>query len=91
MAIDMPVRAIREQIASAVDVVVQVARFANGQRRVTHIAEVAGIEPDTGQVRLHDIFTLRDPQQPRLRHTGYIPSFAEELIEKGCFDVKVFL
>ncbi|HEX7010334.1 MAG TPA: ATPase, T2SS/T4P/T4SS family [Phycisphaeraceae bacterium] len=91
MAVDMPVRAIREQIASALDVVVQVARFSNGRRRVTHIAEVTGIEPDTGQVHLENIFVLRDPEQPRLRHTGYIPSFAEQLIEREHIGVEVFL
>ncbi len=91
MAVDMPVRAIREQIAGAVDLVVQVARFANGKRRVTHLSEVTGIDPDTGQVTLEDIFVLRDPDQPRLRHTGYIPSFAEDLINKKHFGVDVFL
>ena len=91
MAVDMPMRAIREQIAGAVDLVVQVSRFANGQRRVTHLSEVTGIDPDTGQVTLEDVFVLRDPEQPRLRHTGYIPTFAEDLIAKGRFNVDVFL
>ena len=91
MAVEMPVRAVREQIAGAIDVVVQVTRFANGRRRVTHISEVTGIDPDTGQVTLEDIFVLRDPEESRLRHTGYIPSFAERLIEHGQFNVDVFL
>ena len=91
MAVDMPIKAIREQIASALDLVVQVARFPSGARRVTHISEVTGIDTDTGQVTLEDIFTLRDPEQPRLRHTGYLPTFAEDLIERKYLSVEAFL
>ena len=91
MAVDMPMRAIREQITSALDLVVQVARYANGRRRVTHISEVTDLDPETGQVMLQDIFTLKVPSQPRLRHTGYLPTFTEEMVETGRFDVEVFL
>ncbi len=91
MAVDMPIRAIREQIVSAVDLVVQVARFPSGHRRITAISEVTEIDLETEQIRLEDIFTLREPTQPRLRHTGYIPSFAEEMIEKNLLDVQLFL
>ncbi|MCC6679609.1 MAG: Flp pilus assembly complex ATPase component TadA [Phycisphaeraceae bacterium] len=91
MAVDMPMRAIREQIVTAVDLIVQVARYADGRRRVTHITEITGIDPDLGQVRMEDIFKLTDPDQPRLRHTGYIPTFAEALVEKKFIDVGVFL
>ncbi|MEM1353602.1 MAG: ATPase, T2SS/T4P/T4SS family [Planctomycetota bacterium] len=91
MAVDMPIRAIREQVVSAVDMVVQVARFADGRRRVTTISEVTAIEPDSGAIRLEDIFTLRDPSQPRLRHTGYMPSFTQDMIQRKHFDVEVFL
>ena len=91
MAVDMPIRAIREQIVSAIDMVVQVARFSDGRRRVTAISEVTTIEPDSDQIRLEDIFTLRDPAQPRLRHSGYMPSFTEQMIEQKQFGVEVFL
>ena len=91
MAVDMPVRAIRDQIQTAVDVIVQVARFADGRRRVTRICEVTEIDPETNQLCLEDIYTLRDPKQPRLRHTGYIPTFAEEMIERKILGVDVFL
>ena len=91
MAVNMPIRAIRDQVVSAVDVVVQVSRFADGRRRVTHISEITHINPETDEIRIEDIFVLRDPDQPRLRHTGYIPSFAKEMIKKGIVDVKVFL
>jgi len=91
MAVDMPIRAIRDQILTAVDVVVQVARFADGRRRITHISEVTEINPENNQLCLEDIYTLRDPRQPGLRHTGYIPTFAEAMIESKQIGVEVFL
>ncbi len=91
MAVDMPMRAIREQILTAVDVVVQVARFADGRRRVTHISEVTEINPETNQLCLEDIYLLKDAKQPNLRHTGYIPTFAEDMIERKQIGVEVFL
>ena len=91
MAVDMPVRAIREQIVSAVDIVVQLSRLSNGQRRVTHISEVLELDQETHQIRLEDIFVLRDPDQPRLRHTGYLPTFAEAMINKKQIKVEMFL
>jgi pilus assembly protein CpaF len=51
---DLPVRAIREQIASAVHVVVQQARFADGSRRITAVSEVSGMESDV--ITMQDIF-----------------------------------
>src|SRR3712207_813542 len=41
---DLPVRAIREQIASAVDLIIQVSRLKDGSRKITHITEVVGME-----------------------------------------------
>ena len=82
---DLPVRAIREQIASAIHVIVQIGRMRDGSRRITQITEVAGMEG--GTITLQDIFTfdhaagideddrLRGTQQP----TGIRPKFAEHL------------
>jgi pilus assembly protein CpaF len=91
MAVDMPVRAIREQIVGALDMVVQLQRFTDGRRRVTHISEVLEIDQETHAIRLEDIFQLRDPAQPRLRHTGYIPTFSEEMIARKQLTVEMFL
>ena len=91
MAVEMPIRAVREQIVAAIDVVVQVSRLSSGQRRVTHITEVTEIDPDVGDIRLQDIFVLRDPEQERLRHTGYIPSFAPTMIERDLLSIDTFL
>jgi pilus assembly protein CpaF len=51
---DLPLRAIREQIASAVDLIIQIARLRDGTRRITHVTEVQGMEGDV--VTLQDAF-----------------------------------
>jgi pilus assembly protein CpaF len=52
--VDLPVRAIREQVTSAVDIIVQQARLKDGSRRITHITEVVGMEGDI--ITLQDVF-----------------------------------
>ncbi len=101
-AVEMPIRAIREQIIAAIDLVVQIARLPNGSRRVTHVSEVLGIDLETDQIITEDIFILRSdaageqvaPDSSRtsssLHHTGYIPEFTAELIDKGHLDLEVF-
>ncbi|MGC9453603.1 MAG: ATPase, T2SS/T4P/T4SS family [Phycisphaerae bacterium] len=95
MAVEMPVRAIREQVVAALDLIIQITRFAGGQRRITHISEITGIDPESGRAMTEDIFALRSPHEKargdgELRHTGYIPTFADELVDKGLLDVEVF-
>ncbi len=91
MALDIPMHAIREQISSALDVVVQIARLADGRRRITHISEVTGVHPVTGQVELHDVFHLPGHDSPRLRHTGYLPTFAQRMVDAGHISPDVFI
>jgi pilus assembly protein CpaF len=95
MAVDMPVRAIRDQIAAALDLVVQIQRLPDGTRRVTHISEIVGIDPETEQVITEDVFAIRGDtvsftSNGQLCHTGYIPEFADELIHKGFMNIEVF-
>lgn len=52
--VDLPVRAIREQVRSAVNIIVQQARLKDGHRKITHITEVTGMEGDT--ILMHDVF-----------------------------------
>jgi pilus assembly protein CpaF len=86
---DLPVRAIREQVASAVDLIVQLSRLRDGSRRVTHVTEVNGMEGDT--ITLQDIFLFdfHAGHAPGGRHlgqlhpTGVRPSFAEKLEDTG--------
>jgi pilus assembly protein CpaF len=86
---DLPVRAIREQIASAVDVIVHLARQRDGTRRITHITEVTGMEGDV--VTLQDLFAFDyragedqyGQQLGQLRSTGLRPQFADHLADHG--------
>ena len=59
--VELPHRAIREQIASAFDLLVQIERLVDGSRRVTHISEVLGMESDV--VTLQDIFVASPPER----------------------------
>jgi pilus assembly protein CpaF len=77
---DLPVRAIREQMAAAVDLIVHVARLRDGSRRITHIVELEGMEGDV--ITLTDLFTY-DHAEGRLRTTGLRPKFAEHLADLG--------
>lgn len=82
---DLPVRAIREQVASAVDLVVHQTRFKDGSRRITHITEVERMEGDV--ITLQDIFVFDNSAGfdgegrtlGRLRSTGLRPKFLEKM------------
>jgi pilus assembly protein CpaF len=81
-------RAMRQQIASAVDLVIQVARLTDGTRRITSISEVTGMEGDT--TTMQEIFLFErtgiDPAgkvMGRFRTTGIRPRFAERLQQYG--------
>jgi len=85
---ELPVSAIREQISSAVDIIVQQTRFPCGSRKITSITEVVGIE--SGTIQLQDIFVYKQrgfDEYGKVRGefipTGFIPSFYEELAEIG--------
>ena len=88
--IDLPIRAIREQIASAVDLIVQQARFADGSRRITAITEIVGMDYDDGTVTLQDVFVFRQSgydENGKIigthQATGYVPKFFRSLQERG--------
>ena len=85
---DLPVRAIREQIASAIDLIVQQSRLRDGSRKLTYLTEVQGMEGDV--ITLQDIFvfdqTGRDENGKvigRFRPTGIRPKFLEKLATNG--------
>ncbi|MGZ8475734.1 MAG: CpaF family protein [Candidatus Limnocylindria bacterium] len=84
---ELPLRAIREQIASAVDVIVHQSRMKDGSRRITHITEVQGMEGDV--VVMQDIFIFEQTGiidgkiQGRLRPTGIRPKFVEKFEVSG--------
>lgn len=85
---DLPVRAIREQIASAIDLIVHQARLKDGSRKITHITEITGMEGDV--ITMQDIFVFRQHgRDEKGRITGAIvptgikPKFVERLVDAG--------
>lgn len=75
--LDLPVSAIRRQIASSIHLLVQQSRLATGERKVTSITEVVGLDRH-GDVRLCELFRY-DPAENDFSSTGYLPSFVERL------------
>jgi pilus assembly protein CpaF len=75
---ELPVRAIREQVASAIDVIVQLERLPDGRRIISEVSEVQGLEGDT--ILLQALFATRDG---KVESTGLRPRFAERLVAEG--------
>lgn len=82
-AVEIPIRAIRQQIASAIDVIVQIRRLPDGRRRVTHVSEIADYDERTESVVVIDVFRTDDPQGEDAAPTGHIPRFADKLVQTG--------
>ncbi len=93
---DLPQRAIREQIASAVDLIVQACRLSDGSRKVMSITEIVGMEGDV--VLLQDIFLFRQEGVDEngkiigeFKYTGVRPKFLERVLASGAkLDVSMF-
>lgn len=93
---ELPSRAIREQIASAVDIVVHESRMSDGSRKVTCISEVVGLEGN--QITMQDIFEFvqtgisnEGKVVGHFQPTGAVPTFYEELATRGIdLDISVF-
>jgi pilus assembly protein CpaF len=90
--VELPLRAIREQISSAFDVLVQISRLVDGSRRLTHITEVLRMESDV--ITLQDIFVAKPPDEQTanvqatqlllpLRSSGLKPSFLDKMAASG--------
>jgi pilus assembly protein CpaF len=85
---DLPAKAIREQVASAVQLIVQQTRFSDGTRKMTHITEISGMEVDV--ITLQDIFYFKqegftEDGKVRGRYvaTGFVPRFYDDLQRRG--------
>ncbi|WP_368562948.1 ATPase, T2SS/T4P/T4SS family [Pseudoxanthomonas sp. UTMC 1351] len=96
-SMDLPMTVVREQIASAVDLIVHQKRYPCGSRKVSHITEVTGVE--SGTIQLQDVFLFRARSQGRdggrvsgdFVATGAVPEFYEELAERGVpVDLAIF-
>jgi pilus assembly protein CpaF len=85
--VDLPIRAIREQISSAVDLIVHQSRLKDGTRKITHITEVQGMEGDV--IVMQDVFVFEQTGvvegkiQGRLKPTGIRPKFVEKFEVMG--------
>jgi len=86
--IELPVKAIREQIASGIDLIIQQSRLRDGQRKITHITEVQGMEGDV--IVLQDIYRFRQDGIDEdgkvlgmFTSTGIRPSFQERIDSAG--------
>src|SRR2546423_499228 len=91
--VELPHRAIREQIASAFDLLVQIARLVDGSRRLTHVTEVLRMESDV--ITLQDVYVARPPDEDsaepgkpvrllsELEGTGLKPHFLEKMAANG--------
>jgi len=77
---DLPARAIREQIASALNLIVHVDRFRDGTRHISHVTEVVGMEGDV--ITLQDIYKY-EYKTMSLAATGIRPEFVEVLADRG--------
>jgi pilus assembly protein CpaF len=87
--LDLPMRAIREQIASAIDLIVHISRLRDGSRRITSVSEVVGMENDT--ITMNTLYDFdygagMDDNGRFLGHpvpTGIRPFFSDRLLEQG--------
>jgi len=92
MASDLPVSSIRQQIVSAIDLIVQLHRMRDGRRCVSQVAEVVDIDPNSGIVRIKDLFTMDESSglDAELTPTGQLPTFMGDLIAHDLIDLESF-
>jgi pilus assembly protein CpaF len=88
MAVDLPMQAVREQVAAGINLIVQIARMQDGTRRVTHISEIVGTQGS--MITLQDLFVFHHfgigadgTVQGALQATGLRPRFMERLVQYG--------
>ncbi|MCK5580870.1 MAG: CpaF family protein [Candidatus Omnitrophica bacterium] len=87
--IELPVRAINEMVASAIDIIVHVARFSDGTRKITGLTEIVGLREEF-QLDMHDVFVFDAQGRSEdgiilgeYKATGYIPRCYEDFIAMG--------
>jgi len=88
--LELPMRAIREQIASSVHLIVQQSRLSDGSRKVTAISEIIGIDRESNEIEMRPIFEFirtgtgdKGKVEGEFRATGYLPSFLTTFIVMG--------
>ena len=88
--LELPMRAIREQIAASVHLIVQQSRLSDGSRKVTAISEIVGIDRESNEIEMRPIFEFirtgtgeKGKVEGEFRATGYLPSFLPTFIVMG--------
>jgi pilus assembly protein CpaF len=84
--VNLPLAAIRLQIGSGIDLIVQVSRMPDGTRKLTHISEVVGFDADSRRYEMRDLFVRRGltpNSTSELVATGVLPTFLPRLAERG--------
>lgn len=86
---EMPLRALRSQVASAVEIIAQTSRFNDGSRKITHIVEVHDLD-ENGEYQIHPLFQFRHRGEDRdgnvlgeLEPTGNLPTFLDQAESQG--------
>jgi pilus assembly protein CpaF len=87
---DLPVVSIRQQIVSAIHLIVQLNRVGS-DRLVTEISEVLEVDEQTGRIRVRRLFQLGQTNPTALRPTGRLPTFIGPLITRKFIDMSAFL
>jgi pilus assembly protein CpaF len=90
----LPADAVRQQIVSAIDIVVQLTRLPGGKRCVTEVTEVIDFDPVNQAIRLRTLFApvfSSAESDVQLRPTGCIPSFVCDLVQEGNIQLDLFL
>ncbi|MEZ4458923.1 MAG: ATPase, T2SS/T4P/T4SS family [bacterium] len=88
--IEMPLKALRSQVASAIQVIVQTARFNDGSRKITHVVEALGLD-EIGEYKLHPLFVFKHRGYEdgtgkvlgQLEPVGNLPTFLEDIRARG--------
>jgi len=84
MGADIPLAAVRRQIAQAIHIIVHLERLPDGRRAVWQISEVIGLHPVSGEVQTRDIMAAREYNGVMaMRPTGFMPTFLEAMIDEG--------
>jgi pilus assembly protein CpaF len=91
MAAPLPIDSIHRQVASAIDLIVQLRRMRDGSRKIVQVTEVVGIDKHQGGLHTKDIFMLEEEEgKAKLSATGCLPTFMDKLLEMGLIRLETF-
>jgi pilus assembly protein CpaF len=87
---DLPLKVVRQQVSSAIDLIIQQTRLKDGSRKVTAISEIVGIDRESNEIEMRPIFEFirtgtgaKNKVIGEFRATGYLPSYLNDFIVMG--------